>query len=101
MPTTEVKPKKCSKSLDVGFAIRLSVSVSRASRFGLSNKRREDPFTLFLKPKKAPTNVNGMEMPSHRDNKAINVEKGIAALEPGDVTGDHAKEYVQDDGASH
>uniref|UniRef100_A0A915KV48 Ribosomal protein L32 n=1 Tax=Romanomermis culicivorax TaxID=13658 RepID=A0A915KV48_ROMCU len=38
MPTTKVKPKRCSKSLGVGFAIRLYMSVSRASRFRFSNK---------------------------------------------------------------
>lgn len=38
--------------------------------------------TLFLKPKYAPTNVNGTDTPNHNPSKAKSVVKGTAAELP-------------------
>jgi len=37
---------------------------------------------LFLKPKKAPTNVKGTDTQNHKANKATRVKNGIAAEDP-------------------
>jgi len=45
-------------------------------------KRKKHHHTGFLKPKKAPTNVNGTEIPNQRPSRVNSVRIGTAALLP-------------------